>query len=388
MDVERLPLEFHDDGLLYCFDSDELYTGVWKKSLAGVIVEEGFYSDGLADGKWIYRNQDNSIKSTELYEDGFRISWSSPDTNGQLSVGATVKHAKFGLGTVLNFEGNEEHKIENHEKPDNEHKIKNHEKPEWIKTIQQKNEDDISNAQEANSKRKEEFGRDYLPFLYLTNSFRDINVVLVRLTENDYQPAYISFPTYKMMDIEFNNLHPDKPRLLLKTNSRSFHEINIKRKKYSPKERTIAISLLGDAYWVNHNGKPKWVDQKTGEERSVTITHEAEGFYFNFRIRTTQEEVFCYPYRGTYDNNVSTQFGTDESILPMSMDKFFAVYKWVSYNSDEIPPQIGSEIYGLTGDDIYRGNKGFEGLDWVEMRRLKVIMSLFFLLFLAVVVFN
>jgi len=190
------------------------------------------------------------------------------------------------------------------------------------------------------------------------------------------------------MDIEFNNLHPDKPRLLLKTNSRSFHEINIKRKKYSPKERTIAISLLGDAYWVNHNGKPKWVDQKTGEERSVTITHEAEGFYFNFRIRTTQEEVFCYPYRGTYDNNVSTQFGTDESILPMSMDKFFAVYKWVSYNSDEIPPQIGSEIYGLTGDDIYRGNKGFEGLDWVEMRRLKVIMSLFFLLFLAVVVFN
>ena len=223
MDVERLPLEFHDDGLLYCFDSDELYTGVWKKSLAGVIVEEGFYSDGLADGKWIYRNQDNSIKSTELYEDGFRISWSSPDTNGQLSVGATVKHAKFGLGTVLNFEGNEEHKIENHEKPDNEHKIENHEKPEWIKIIQQKNKDDINNTQEADSKRKEEFGRDYLPFLYLTNSFRDINVVLVRLTENDYQPAYISFPTYKMMDIEFNNLHPDKPRLLLKTNSRSFH---------------------------------------------------------------------------------------------------------------------------------------------------------------------
>ena len=66
MDVERLPLEFHDDGLLYCFDSDELYTGVWKKSLAGVIVEEGFYSDGLADGKWIYRNQDNSIKFNSI----------------------------------------------------------------------------------------------------------------------------------------------------------------------------------------------------------------------------------------------------------------------------------------------------------------------------------
>jgi len=81
----------------------------------------------------------------------------------------------------------------------------------------------------------------------------------------------------------------------------------------------------------------------------------------------------------------------------MSMDKFYDVYKWVSYNTDETPPQIGSENDGLTDDDIiykgnkgfiYRGNKGFEGLDWVEKRRLKVIMSLFFLLFLAVVVFN
>ena len=29
----------------------------------------------------------------------------APEGNGQLSVGATVKHAKFGFGTVLNFEG-------------------------------------------------------------------------------------------------------------------------------------------------------------------------------------------------------------------------------------------------------------------------------------------
>jgi len=29
----------------------------------------------------------------------------APESNGQLSVGATVKHAKFGFGTVLNFEG-------------------------------------------------------------------------------------------------------------------------------------------------------------------------------------------------------------------------------------------------------------------------------------------
>jgi len=29
-----------------------------------------------------------------------------PQANGELSIGATVKHAKFGIGTVLNFEGN------------------------------------------------------------------------------------------------------------------------------------------------------------------------------------------------------------------------------------------------------------------------------------------
>jgi len=405
MDVERLPLEFHDDGLLYCFDSDELYTGVWKKSLAGVIVEEGFYSDGLADGKWIYRNQDNSIKSTELYEDGFRISWSSPDTNGQLSVGATVKHAKFGLGTVLNFEGNEEHKIENHEKPDNEHKIKNHEKPEWIKTIQQKNEDDISNAQEANSKRKEEFERDYQPLLYLNNSFQDLNVELKN------PDSELSFPTYKLMDIEFEGngiyqyeqtdhdgyqplslidfSHTGLSILLLKTNVLAPNMPRINIREGGPLSRYSRI------FWKDHETR-EWKDHETSEERCVIIIHKAEGFYFYFRIRTTQRKYrmiaeyhdFRTPitYIGAYDDYVSTQFGTDESILSMSIDKFYDVYKWVSYNTDEIPPQIGSEIDGLIVDDIYKGNK--EGLDWVERRRLKVIMLLFFLLFLAVVVFN
>jgi DNA helicase-2/ATP-dependent DNA helicase PcrA len=29
----------------------------------------------------------------------------TPSANGQLSIGGTVKHAKFGFGTILNFEG-------------------------------------------------------------------------------------------------------------------------------------------------------------------------------------------------------------------------------------------------------------------------------------------
>jgi DNA helicase-2/ATP-dependent DNA helicase PcrA len=31
-----------------------------------------------------------------------------PQANGDLSIGRTVKHAKFGFGTVLNFEGDGE----------------------------------------------------------------------------------------------------------------------------------------------------------------------------------------------------------------------------------------------------------------------------------------
>jgi DNA helicase-2/ATP-dependent DNA helicase PcrA len=30
-----------------------------------------------------------------------------PQANGDLSIGRTVKHAKFGFGTVLNFEGDD-----------------------------------------------------------------------------------------------------------------------------------------------------------------------------------------------------------------------------------------------------------------------------------------
>jgi DNA helicase-2/ATP-dependent DNA helicase PcrA len=34
----------------------------------------------------------------------------TPSANDELSIGRTVKHAKFGFGTVLNFEGNGESK--------------------------------------------------------------------------------------------------------------------------------------------------------------------------------------------------------------------------------------------------------------------------------------
>jgi len=78
-DKENILTEIHNDGKVYLFDSNDLYTGPWKvlgsryKLEIGEktpLIVEGFIKNGVKHGKWIERNNHGSIKTIDEYHNG------------------------------------------------------------------------------------------------------------------------------------------------------------------------------------------------------------------------------------------------------------------------------------------------------------------------------